>query len=170
MISQISHYTLLIDLLQNVWFLLFVSFSSFMPQGPYCSISVFLLFTCSQGNCHKFSLKLVLTISPSLHCLGKLRPTGPLMFLPARLRYCNETVLHCLSTKCLAWRNTILIPTEACLLPMVSKLPVLFVSQGSCRHSLTAFMPINYLAPVAFRELLRNYDEECNQETGNVHF
>lgn len=78
-------------------------------------------------------------ISISVYCLckPKLRQTGPLMFLPARLRYCSETVLHCLSTKCLVWQNTILILTMACLLPLISKLLVLFVSHGSCRLSLT---------------------------------
>lgn len=42
------------------------------------------------------------------------------MSLPARLPHCNETVLHCLSTKCLAWRNTEVI-SAACWLPLVSK-------------------------------------------------
>ena len=95
--------------------------------------------------------------STFLHCLRKVRgKNGPLMSLPARLRRCNETASHCLSTECLAWRKTILILTEARLLPPVWSCRCFLRPgrvAGTPSQSQAAFRPINYLAPVAFREL-----------------
>lgn len=41
---------------------------------------------------------------------------------------------------------------------------------GACSQSQTAFRPINYLAPAAFRKRLKNYDDGCNQDNGNANF
>lgn len=137
----------------------------------------FLLFQLMIMNASVVLFETSLNAISSLSFLSEPRPrqSRSLKSLPARLRLCNETLLHCLSQPS-AWqrRNATLILSVACLLPPDSK-PMLYFSfpERVCRHfftrSQTALRLINYFVCAAFRALRRNYDDECNQECWNQY-
>lgn len=103
--------------------------------------------------------------------LVNLKPSqiGSLMFLPARPWHCNENCIPLFQLRMLGmtehscnFRQSLL--TFTCF----KAFGVSFFFPTGVAGTKQLSGPINYLAPIAFRKLLRNYDDKCKHKTGNA--